>query len=460
MPRSARLLASPILAALALALLATAPAAAQPQGWKAGAGRVVITPKQSMWMSGYAARTKPSEGARHDLWAKALVVEDPAGARGVIVTLDVCGISRDLSDAVRDRLRAEHGLDRPAVVLACSHTHCGPVVGANLLGMYPLDAEQLGRVRAYEAFLKDALVGVVAAALTDLAPAGLAWETGRCDFAVNRRNNDQGRVPELRSKLALMGPDDHDVPVLRVRSGDRLKAVLFGYACHCTTLDDYQFSGDYAGFAQIAVERAHPGTTALFWAGCGADQNPLPRREVALAERYGEDLAAAVERVLGGGMRAIATADRLERRYEEIDLAFAPIPDRAAWEQLAKSDNRFEVARARQILSQLDAGGPLKPTYPYPVQSWRLGSLDFVFLGGEVVVDFAHRIKRNVGTSHTWVAAYCNDVMGYIPSLRVLKEGGYEGGGAMLYYGMPAPWSERVEDQIIDAVARQVAPRP
>lgn len=435
-------------------------ATARAQGWKAGAGRAVITPKQPMWMAGYAARTKPSEGARHDLWAKALLIEDPAGARGVIVTLDVCGISRDLSVAVRDRIETQYGLDRSAVVLACSHTHCGPVVGANLIGMYPLDAEQLGRVQAYEQFLRDALVAVVGSALKDLAPAELAWETGRCDFAVNRRANDQGRVPELRAQLAVMGPDDHDVPVLRVRSGETLKAVVFGYACHCTTLDDYQLSGDYAGFAQIAVERAHPGTTALFWAGCGADQNPLPRREVVQAERYGADLAQAVDRVLGGAMRPIAPAARLQRRYEEIDLAFAPLPGRADWERLAKSDNRYEVARARQLLARIDAEGPLKPTYPYPVQSWRLGELDWVFLGGEVVVDYALRIKRNLGTSHTWVTAYSNDVMGYIPSLRVLKEGGYEGGGAMLYYGMPGPWSERVEEQIIDAVAGQTVPRP
>ncbi len=66
------------------------------------------------------------------------------------------------------------------------------------------------------------------------------------------------------------------------------------------------------------------------------------------------------------------------------------------------------------------------------------------------------RIKRNLGSSQTWVSGYCNDVMAYIPSLRVLKEGGYEGAGAMVYYGLPSAWSEAVEEAIIRTVDRLV----
>ncbi len=442
-----------IAALVALGVSALAPRA-HAEGWKAGTAKVAITPRQSMWMAGYGARDHPSEGTLHDLWAKALVLEDPSGRRAALVTLDVCGIGGSLSNEIRDRLSETHKLDRAHVVLACSHTHCGPVVGSNLITMYPLDEEQARRVGEYVGTLRDAILESVSKAVEDVAPVELAWETGRCDFAVNRRNNDQGKVPELREKLALNGPEDHDVPVLRLARPDGSpKAIVFGYACHCTTLDNYQFSGDYAGFAQIAVEKAHPGAQAMFWAGCGADQNPLPRRTVELARQYGEQLAASVARVLRGPMRPVAGG--LKAAYEEVDLAFAEIPPKAKWEELAKSDNRFEAERAKMLLKRIESEGSLSTTYPYPVQVWRLGDdLTWVFLGGEVVVDFAHRIKRNLGTSRTWVAAYCNDVMAYIPSLRVLKEGGYEGGGAMLYYGQPAPWSERVEEQIIEAVAK------
>jgi len=71
-----------------------------------------------------------------------------------------------------------------------------------------------------------------------------------------------------------------------------------------------------------------------------------------------------------------------------------------------------------------------------------------------VVVDYALRLKKELGA--VWVAGYSNDVMAYIPSLKVLKEGGYEGGGAMVYYGLPAVWAPRVEEMIVDAVHAQI----
>jgi len=425
---------------------------ARAEGWKAGTARVVITPKQSMWMAGYGARTKPSEGVLHELWAKALVLCDPAGQKALLVTMDLCGIDRGLSNAVRDTLKTRFGLDRDRIALASSHTHTGPVVGHNLITMYPLDEEQARRVKDYTAFLTDALVSVAAEALGSLEPAELAWETGRCDFAVNRRNNKEPDVPRLRAELALQGPNDFDVPVLRVQGpGGKLKAVVCGYACHCTVLSFYQFTGDYAGFAQIALEQSHPGAQALFVAGCGADQNPLPRREVAQAEAYGNQLADSVNRVLAGPMRPVSGP--LRTAYNEIDLAFAALPTRAQIEEEARSNNFSLASRARHLLQRLDSEGALPKSYPYPVQVWNLGpELTWVLLGGEAVVDYSLRIKRNLGASHTWVSSYCNDVMAYIPSLRVLKEGGYEGATSMIPYGQPSVWGDRIEEDIIASV--------
>jgi hypothetical protein len=424
-------------------------------GWKAGTARVAITPKRPMWMAGYAARNKPSEGAIHDLWAKALALEDPSGKRVIVITLDVCGIGRQLSNRVRDTLMARHHLDRDRVVLACSHTHSGPVVGRNLLTMYRLDDEGLRKVAEYAAFLETALVDVAAGALDQLLDARLGWEIGRCGFAVNRRNNKEADVPGLRERLALAGPDDHDVPVLRAARPDGSPlAIVFGYACHCTVLDGYQFCGDYAGFAQVELEARYPGACALFVAGCGGDQNPIPRRRVALAAAYGKELAECTGRVLAGPLRPIEGP--IATSYEEIALVLAKLPSKDQIEADAKSANFYVASRAKHLLQTIETKGALDTTYAYPVQAWRLGDLTWIFLGGEVVVDYSLRIKRNLGATHTWVSAYCNDVMAYIPSKRVLHEGGYEGGGAMIYYGLPASWSEEVEEAIIAAVARRV----
>ena len=308
----------------------------------------------------------------------------------------------------------------------------------------------------YADALQEKVVAVVGEALANREPAAVKWGSGQATFAVNRRNNKEADVPKLREQGALVGPVDYDVPVLAVRNREgELKAVLFGYACHATVLGINQWSGDYPGFAQLALEAAHPGAVALFWAGCGADQNPLPRREVPLAKQYGDQLAAAVDRALGAVMRPLE--GELATAYDEIDLPYERLPTRDELQAQLESTNKYEAARARQLLDQIDGGQPLRPTYPYPVQTWRLGrDLRFVLLGGEVVVDYAVRLKAELGREPTWVASYTNDVMAYIPSRRVWFEGGYEGGGAMLYTGHPSRWAPEVEELVIKQVRSQV----
>jgi hypothetical protein len=424
--------------------------------WKAGAARVKITPAQLLWMSGYSARTRPAEGTLHDLWAKALALEDPGGRRAVLVTMDLVGIPHALSREVCDELKQKHALPREAVLLAVSHTHTGPVVASNLNVMYTLDEAQQKLIRDYAADLRSRLVAVAGEALRNLAPAELAWGTGRVTFAVNRRNNKEADVPRLRERGQLKGPVDHDVPVLSVRDPEgKVRAVVFGYACHATVLSFYQWSGDYPGFAQIALEKTYPDAVAVFWAGCGADQNPLPRRTVSLAEEYGGQLAQGVKAVLDGPMTPVG--GQLAAAYAEVPLPFADLPSRDQLVKDSTSGDRYVANRARLLLEEIARSGSLRGNYPYPVQAWQLGpDLTWVALGGEVVVDYALRLKKELGRDRTWVAGYANDVMAYIPSLRVLKEGGYEGGGAMVYYGLPTVWGPKVEEVIVAAVHEQV----
>lgn len=407
-------------------------------------------------MSGYSSRNHPAQGKVHDLWAKALVLEDAAGERLTLVTLDLVGIDRDFSLAVRDAIAKKHGLAPDRCALLCSHTHSGPVVGRNLKPMYFLEEHQRGLVERYTNTLKDKLIDLVGAAIGKLAPAALTWASGEAGFAVNRRNNPEAEVPRLLAQGKIRGPSDHQAPVLAVRGVDgALRGVLFGYACHATVLDGYQWCGDYPGFAQLRLEQSHPGSVALFFAGCGADQNPLPRRQVELAEKYGRELAAAVDAVLAGPMRPIE--GRLGTAYAEVAIPFAQIPSREELARSSQSADKYEASRARLLLEKLDTSGALDKTYPYPIQIARLGDeLTLVMLGGEVVVDYALRLKQELGPGTTWIAGYANDVMAYIPSRRVLAEGGYEGGGAMVYYGLPSPWAATVEELIVAGVHQRL----
>lgn len=437
------------------AILFLAPAA-QAQSWKAGLAKTSITPEKLMWMSGYGARKAPAEGKQTELWAKALVLEDPSGQRAVLVTLDLVGIGRDLSVPLCQAISDLHGIPRQNIILSVSHTHCGPVVGHNLGSMYSLDDTQKQLVREYTQFLPKKIMHLVGEAVKELAPAKLSWGIGRAEFAVNRRNNKESDVPALIATSSLKGPVDHDAPVLAVRDQrDKLRGVIFGYACHATVLSYQLWCGDYPGFAQIELEKAHPGAVAMFWAGCGADQNPLPRRTVALAEKYGKELADSVTATLKSDLKAIAGP--LKAAYTEVALPFDELPTREKLAEDALSTNKFIANRARILLDKLTKDGALKKDYPYPVQVWKLGQdLDWIALGGEVVVDFSLRLKKEVRPEQTWVMGYANDVMAYIPSLRVLREGGYEGGGAMVYYGLPTVWGPRVEEIIVGAVHKQL----
>lgn len=423
--------------------------------WMAGVARANIVPEQPTWMAGYASRDRPAEGKTTELWAKALALKDADGKRGLLITLDLVGIERELSQAICSELSETLGLQRSEIALCTSHTHSGPVVGLNLAPMHyavvpPMHQK---RIQQYSDTLKSKLVSIAEQAFDDLEPCELLHGMGNCDFATNRRNNRADEVPTLRTAGHLVGPKDHDVPVLAVKANDdhAWKAVVFGYACHATVLSEMQWSGDYPGYAQIEFEKLYPGCQAMFWAGCGGDQNPLPRRTVTLAEHYGRQLAGAVDAVLlTTHMETIPP--RLHTRYTEIDLKLGPLPTGEQLRQTVKSGNRYEQARATMLLEQIAREGALASTYPYPIAVWKLaGQVDWVILGGEVVVDYAIRLKDEL-PGRVWVSGYSNDVMAYIPSRRVLAEGGYEGARSMVYYGLPTVWDPTIENDIVDQV--------
>ena len=425
--------------------------------WSVGVARVNITPKESIWMGGYASRTRPGEGILTELWAKAIVMDDGHGNRATLITADLVAIDRKLSLSVRNAIQKKYGIPLRSVALNVSHTHSGPVVGQSLAPQQRMDAQQSTKVQRYAERLRDSLVDVVGQAIDRVKPCQLSWGVGKCTFAVNRRENKEADVPRLRSENKLQGPVDHAVPVLRVTDeSNRMIAVVFGYACHATVTQFYEWSGDYPGFAQIELERSFPDTVAMFWAGCGADQNPLPRRKLDLAKSYGKRLADSVERVLDGQLELISGT--LSTAYEEVPLAFGQGPTLDEIRAMQASKKQKTANWAALLLARWQADNSFSEEYPYPVQLWQIGNgPKMIFLGGEVVVDYSLRLKSEFDDKGTWVAGYTNDVMNYIPSRRVFLEGGYEGTGGMYSYAQHAPWTPQVEATIVAAVHRLAA---
>lgn len=427
-----------------------------PLEWRAGAASVTIIPEGQMYMEGYASRTEPAEGKESDLFAKALAVEDDDGSKMVMITTDLISVPRPVRDWLEKAVDGKYNLPPEGLLINCSHTHCGPELRTTESGLMGKSAERQKLAKAYVVELQQKLLTLVGAAIADLAPAKLSYCHARAAFAMNRRTpTDKG----FRNFPNPEGPVDHDVPVLKVeRSDGKLEAVMFGYACHNTTLGFQKFCGDYAGFAQQYLEEDNPGALALFMMGCGGDQNPYPRRTLDLAQQHGRTLANAVESALDTNPRVLAGPLRAAYDTATVDYAEAPTKEQVI--ELTRSKNKYDKAWGERLLMQFKRDGKFREHYDPPVQVVRFGDgLTLVALPGETVIDYSLRLKRELnkgdGGAAVWVAGYSNDVWAYLPSLRVLKEGGYEGGGAMKYFTTTVqhgPFSDTIEERIVGKV--------
>ena len=436
----------------ALALLLMAPLCAGVAGaadFKAGFGRRNITPPIPIRMAGFENRTKPAEGVAHDIWTKALAIQDAGGQKLIVITIDLAIMPQSMEDLVAARVMSRNQVDRAHVVINVSHTHSGPALG------WPegTDRAMMLRIEAYRNRVIDAMTEAAGAAVADLQPAELAYGAGKVGFSHNRRERtkDGGFVFGMDPN----GPVDQTVPVLRVFGpGGKLKGVLFGLSCHPSVLT-YEFfviSGDYAGIAQAAWEKEHAGATAMFMQLCGGDQNTYPRRKMELAEKYGHELAAEVGRVAGASMKTVHGP--MKTAMLTTELPFAPF-SLEQFEQQANDADALLRSHARTVLQQYQSGRAPLAALPYTMQAVQFGKdLTLLAMNGEVVVDYGLRVKREYGAEGMIVAGYSNAIPCYIPSARVLKEGGYEPRDSILMGSLPGPLGSQTEDIIFAGIHR------
>jgi hypothetical protein len=427
-----------------------------------GIAHVDITPDHPVRLVGYASRQTESEGVAQRIWAKALAIGSNEGdGPAVLIMVENCGVPAAMTAQVAGRLEAQAGLKRERVVLCSTHIHTGPWL-AGLLTLHTageIPAEHFERMKRYTERLTGLIVQVAEQALAARKPAVLSWTQGSVGFAMNRRPVKDGRCPGLG--VNPQGAVDHSLPLLRVTDPQgKLLAVVLNYACHGTTLGDKQnkVHGDWAGCAQEFIEAEHSGTTAIVCLGCGADANPEPRNKWEFAPQHGRAMADEVNRLLAGTFKPITP--KLTVRSRQIQLPYDTLPTREEFQsRVAKGEHpkasgwdKRMATHARAMLALLDRGA-LPTTIDYPVTTWTFGDdLGMVFLPGEVVVDFALRLKKELDGSRLWVTAYANDVPCYIVSRRILQEGGYEPDTSIIGYGRPTRLAPTVEDLVIETV--------
>jgi len=412
-----------------------------------GIAKINITPKSPAFMTGYANRDKPSEGVLHDLWAKALVLSNKE-EKMIIVTTDLLGLSHQVSVEVAEKIQAKLGIERRQLMFNSSHTHSGPMIWPSLSVISEYSPADQKIVSEYTQVLVNKLIDVITNAYEHQEPMQVSVGRTSADFAINRR-----ALAAQKNGINLPGPIDHEVPVLKfMNSSSEIKAVMFGYACHNTTLmgNNYLINGDYAGFAQLEIEKKIPSATAFFILGCAGDQNPEPRGTVELATKHGNTLADQVV--------ALVHSKELKPIKNELQSYFSTIPLKfkkvlaADYQKDLQSSDKFIQRRAKLMLEAYNKGWNTE-TYSYPIQGIRLGNeFRMIALGGEVVVDYSLRTKKEFPGKNIFVAGYSNEVMCYIPSERVLKEGGYEADSSMIYYGMPGPFENGIEEKIMAAI--------
>lgn len=427
----------------------------------AGVAVVDVTPPVGSWLSGFAARTEPCDGVYLPLRAVVTVLtERAAGARVILVSAEWLGFY-DRTEPLRALITAATGVPRECIVLAATHTHCGPAVHPHEAGdcWEPTD----------EVFLADALQRIATAAAAALAtsePVALSFAAGACGFAYSRRKPDgRGGVTWAPT---LEAPHDHTVPALVfARADGSVKHVLFSYACHPTGGGPkLQAGGDFAGFAMRELEQ-RLGCTAGFFLGCAGDQKPyrpgpkqagFPAYAVAELRELGAELAEAVTRVVKAG-KASRVEGALRVRSHQLGLRAVVLP-RADYAAMLESEQSYFRRWAQLNLAYLDRGERPPVDLPLELQTVAFGrSLVLVTMAGEMSAEYGLRLVRDFRGEFAavWPVGYTNDLFGYVPSERQIPEGGYEVVGSQMFMGRPGPLESGTEERIFATLRTMLA---
>lgn len=392
-----------------------------------GAAKINITPALPIRLSGFANRTTETTSIGQDIYATAAVF-GAGDETAVLIAVDSTGVPDNIADVVSTSLSQRLGIPRERINITSTHTHSGPCVDGYLDNLFgaPLPEDQQERVELYTQLLTDRLEEVALDAIDNSSPGHtITWGNGTVGFGVNRRG---------------AGIVDHDLPVIRVAdSSGNTKAIITSYASHAVTLSDNEVSGDWPGYAREAIETLYPGATALVMIGAAGDTDSTPRGSVAAAQSQGQAVANEVARLVSNNLLTPVQSN-IGAAHGEIELPFA------------------------SVLTPGDPGNArLAPTgtpdLQYGISTWTFGDeIAMVFLEGEPTVDYSLRIKAEYNDGRMWVNGYSNDVPGYIPSERILYEGGYEADSSGYYYALPGRFAHGLEDKIVNEVLRQLDP--
>ena len=415
-----------------------------------GVAKTDITPTHPVLLAGYGGRPGEHVGVDQPIWARSLAIGDTKPV--VLIAVDNCGVPAHITRAVLAELKESHAITESQLVISSTHTHNAPALRgyAKIVWAGRTTDAQEQRVDRYTLWLTEQLIKTAQAALDNRQPASLSWGQGIVDFGGNRRVISNGKWAGFG--FQQNGPVDHSLPVMAARNNDgNMMAVWTNYACHCTTVGGRNhIGGDWAGNSNLAIEELYEGAIALTTIGCGADVGPQPSGNMEIAKQHGASIATEVKRVLSNELTSLP--DEPQASFKQLSLPLDELPDPKHFEELAKSGG-YHGNHAKAMVERIKNKGRLQSHVDYPVTCWKFDDdLAIVFLAGEVAVDYSVRLKNTMDWRRLWINGWSNDVPSYIPSKRLLKEGGYETDFSQIYYALPARYSPEIEDLICNTV--------
>lgn len=421
---------------------------------RAGAAEVDITPALGIQLGGDIGRPRPVEVVADPLYAKALVLE--AGGRKLcIISMDLCAVTEEWSEAIRRAAAERYGIDHDAIMVHPVQNHAAPTVGNHMIqGDSPWVTPDLDWLRGgddrYNAMAVDGILKAVGQANASLQPAQIGSRSGiEARVAFNRRYvMRDGTVKTHPPKgstdiLHVEGPMDPEVGVTCINAPSAKNlALLLHHTCH-----------PVHGFGRRYVTAGWPGAWAdgirqefgkdcvpLVLNGCCGNvhhDNPLDARQVDDPRQIGRILTEDVREL----MRTVRTEsnvvlDYRVRRFKLPIRAFNPKELQAA-RKLLKEHPRPTMRTDSPgaitwdwcyavCLLDLYSRHRTSRECDYEVQVLRVGDNAYVALGGEPFVEGQLQIKLQSPVRYTYVAHMCHVYIGYIPTKQALERKGYE----------------------------------
>lgn len=438
---------------------------------KFAVAKQTMTPDKPVFLAGFGARTHKSEGVLDGLYVKTVLLS--ANRNLLIVAFDALGADRGFVQGIKEALRERFGFAEAEVLLQFSHTHASLHLtgekpewrrGNYSLGQddWPTDSSMIDYTEdvAYYRDLREKIVEMTEQCFAELRPGRLELATGRSAAAVSRRLMTSSGLQFAPAPEAEI---DDSLSVLTLTDdGGRLEAVLFSVGCHPTSMgpDNYRLSSEFVGHACRRLEEAYPQATAVFLQGCAADLKPRHSADEARfksctseeMQAAGDELAGEVADVLRQGTFAVLDGP-FRAELSDLELSVGETDEPMMQSLLAGEKGEF-YRRAALRTVEAERRGVVRTKLPLYVQVWELSpGAAIVALESEIPTGYALRLRRDHPERSLVVLGYSNGVYSYIPTRRILEEGGYEADHPFTI-GFKSRFAWETEERIVGEIRR------